>query len=150
MEGDIASRDSRALGVGEAIVDVNFFRDLGRPILQGRDFGSGDIPDERGAHRDAVIVNTTFVEHVLGGRRPIGRRIRYVRRNADPSPWYEIVGVVGPLGMNPTNPARDEGVYHPAGPGKSIRWGLSSRPATTLLPSRPACEPSPRRSIPWR
>ena len=70
----------------------------------------------QGAHRAAVVVNTSFVDQVLGGQRPIGRRIRPTTRTEDPIPWYEIVGVVGRLGMNPLNPARDAGVYHPAGP----------------------------------
>ena len=118
VEGDIASGSPRSVQVAEATVDVHFFQDLGRPILEGRDFSSGDIPEQRGAHRDAVIVNTTFVEQVLGGRSPIGKRIRYVRGNRNLSPWYEIVGVVGPLAMNPQNPDLDAGVYHPAGPGE--------------------------------
>ena len=122
VEGDVGSESSPAR-VAEAIVDVDFFRDLGRPILEGRDFGSGDIPEEREAHRDAVIVNTTFIEQVLGGRHAIGKRIRFLS-DEDPTPWYEIVGVVGPLGMNPQNPARDEGIYHPAGPGEVHPLGL--------------------------
>ena len=118
VEGDLASGASLGLRVGGATVDVDFFRDLGRPILDGRSFDAADIPQERDAHRDAVIVNTTFVEQVLGGGGPIGKRIRYQIRNGDPSPWYVIVGLVGPLGMNPTDPESDAGIYHPAGPGE--------------------------------
>ena len=117
VEGDV-SGGSRPPPVAEAIVDVDFFRDLDHPILDGRGFGPGDIPEERGSHRDAVIVNTTFVEEVLGGRSPIGKRIRYPTRGEDPNPWYEIVGVVGSLGMNWLDPALDAGVYHPTGPGE--------------------------------
>jgi hypothetical protein len=112
------SGPSGDLLVAHSTVDVDFFRDMDRPILEGRDFGSGDVPEERGAHRDAAIVNTTFVEQVLGGRNPIGRRIRYLGGGAGPTPWYEIVGVVGPLGVNSLNPYRDAGVYHPAGLGE--------------------------------
>ena len=118
VEGDIASANSGTPRVAQATVDVDFFQDLGHPILDGRGFGSDDIPEERGAHRDAVIVNTTFVDQVLGGQRAIGQRIRYRANNDDPNPWYEIVGVVGPLAMNSLNPARDAGVYYPAGPGE--------------------------------
>ena len=76
VEGDIGSRAE----VAEAIVDVDFFRDMGHPTLDGRGFSSGDIPEERGAHREAVIVNTTFVEQVLGGgRRESNRRYRWLR-----------------------------------------------------------------------
>ena len=118
VEGDIASGASLGPAVAEATVDVDFFQDLGHPILDGRGFSSADIPEERQAHRDAVIVNTTFVAQVLGGRSPIGKRIRYLTPAEDPNPWHEIVGVVGPLGMNWLNPEMDAGVYHPAGPGE--------------------------------
>lgn len=109
--------------VAHSTVDVDFFRDMGRPILEGREFGSGDLPQDRGAHREAAIVNTTFVQQVLGGRNPIGRRIRYVS-GGPPTPWYEIVGVVGPLGVNSLNPRRDAGVYHPAAPGEMDQVGF--------------------------
>jgi predicted permease len=119
VEGEDVSGGSLPPRVFYATVDVDFFRDMGHPILAGRDFNPGDIPEERGAHRNAVIVNTTFVEEVLGGRRPIGRRIRPpTPRGDDPSPWHEIVGVVGPFGMNWLNPAQDAGVYQPAGAGE--------------------------------
>jgi len=118
VEGDIAPANSGSPRVAQATVDVDFFQDLGHPILDGRGFDSGDIPEERGAYRNAVIVNTTFVAQVLGSRRAIGRRIRYLANNDDPNPWYEIVGVVGSLAMNSLNPARDAGVYYPAGPGE--------------------------------
>jgi putative ABC transport system permease protein len=74
---------------------------------------------ERNAHRPSVIVNTSFVEQVLGGGQAVGRRIRYlVGRDQEPGEWYEIVGVVGGLAMNATNPTEDAGVYHPLGPNE--------------------------------
>jgi hypothetical protein len=101
-----------------ARVDVGFFQGLGARLEMGRDFGTADVI---GAERDrnTVIVNTAFVEYVLGGGNPIGRRIRYVPpQNQQPGPWHEIIGVVGHLGMNEMNPERDEGVYHPVAPGE--------------------------------
>ena len=124
VDGGAVSAASGDFLVAHSTVDVDFFRDMDRPILEGRDFGSGDLPEERGAHRDAAIVNTTFVEQVLGGRNPIGRRIRYLGGGASPTPWYEIVGVVGPIGVNSLNPHRDAGVYHPAGPGEINQVGF--------------------------
>ena len=57
----------------------------------------------------------------MGGRNPIGRRIRYATSaDEEPGPWYEIVGVVGPLGtlgVN-TDPAQYEALYHPLAPGE--------------------------------
>jgi hypothetical protein len=64
-------------------------------------------------------VNRAFVENVLGGGNPIGRRVRYLPpEGQEPGPWYEIVGVVGHLGMDVLDPERDEGVYHAAAPGE--------------------------------
>ena len=117
VEGDVLEGRPPPL-VFTGTVDVDFFRDLGHPVLAGRDFDPDDIPEDPMAHRSAVIVNTRFVDEVLGGRSPIGVRIRRPTRGDDPGPWYEIVGVVGPFGMNWMNPARDAGVYHPAGPGE--------------------------------
>jgi predicted permease len=102
-----------------ATVDIGFFEGLGHDIQSGRGFTTADVAGKPGEDRTAVIVNTAFVEHVLGGRNPIGRRVRYVvPADREPGPWYEIVGVVGHLGMNAFSPARDEGMYHPAAPGE--------------------------------
>jgi hypothetical protein len=97
-----------------AQVDVDFLAALGTPIVSGRDFMPGDA--EAGSH--VAIVNAAFVERVLGGRDPIGRRVRFpTLSSGDNAPWYEIVGVVGPLGVNVVNPGRGEAVYLPAAPG---------------------------------
>ena len=45
---------------------------LGAPVLSGRDFTPSDLASER----EVAIVNTSFVERVLRGRDPVGRRIR--------------------------------------------------------------------------
>jgi predicted lysophospholipase L1 biosynthesis ABC-type transport system permease subunit len=66
------------------------------------------------------------VKLVLGGRNPIGRRIRYThfeqwsdRRSPDgkPGPWYEIVGVVSDLGMSTNDDPKVAGLYHPMAVG---------------------------------
>jgi hypothetical protein len=49
----------------------------------------------------AILVNEFFVNRVMQGRNPIGRRIRLAStrdRNADS--WYQIVGVVPDLGVS--------------------------------------------------
>jgi hypothetical protein len=49
----------------------------------------------------AVLVNETFVDDVLGGRNPIGRRFRFAS-SGEPTAesWYEIVGVVPDLSVS--------------------------------------------------
>jgi predicted permease len=119
VQVDGVARDPRAPApawpVNVARVDVGFFEALGQPVLSGRGFNAGDL----GEDRSAVIVNTSFVERVLGGRNPLGRRIRYWSPGQEPGPWsHEIVGVVGPLGMNALNPEVDQGLYHVVAPGE--------------------------------
>ncbi|GMV06520.1 MAG: hypothetical protein AMXMBFR53_27960 [Gemmatimonadota bacterium] len=105
--------------IRRAFVDMGFFDGLGLEVLEGRGFNSADVAAPPGEGRSSVIVNTAFVEHVLGGRNPIGRRVRRVAPpDGEPGPWFEIVGVVGPAGMNALAPDRDEGMYFPAPPGE--------------------------------
>jgi putative ABC transport system permease protein len=88
-----------ALGhsVSSASVASNFFDVVDAPILAGRAFTAADVESVSGA----VIVNQSFANEVLGGRNPVGRRIRRVRMDdaGKPGPWFEIVGMVRDLGM---------------------------------------------------
>ncbi len=104
-------------------VGVSFFAGLNRPILAGRDFNAGDVEGPPGAPHTSVIVNESFVRHVLGGRNAVGQRLRYEPQGPvwgvlDEDEWYEIVGVVGSFGTNPQNSARDAAIYHPLAPGE--------------------------------
>jgi putative ABC transport system permease protein len=97
-----------------ARADLDFFDELGQPILAGRGFDVGDL---EGA-RTSVMVNTTFVERVFGGQNAVGRRVRFRPwGDGEPGPWMEIVGVVGHLGMRIINPDGDQGLYLPLAPG---------------------------------
>lgn len=97
-----------------ARVDPGYFDALGQPILDGRGFNAGDL----GPNRSTAIVNTTFVERMLGRRNPIGRQVRQRPRGGESGPWFEIVGVVGHLGMFAGQPDRDAGIYFPLAPGE--------------------------------
>ncbi len=119
MEGQEGTEDNQGHLVRQARVDVGFFRGLGVPIRNGRDFSLVDADTAVLASAPVVIVNTALVEHLLGGQNPIGRRIRHVvPEGQEPGPWHEIVGVVGHLGMNEAEPARDDGIYLPGPPGR--------------------------------
>ncbi|MEX2570504.1 MAG: ABC transporter permease [Gemmatimonadota bacterium] len=115
-EGAIEPPDERGHRVSSAPIDVDYFEVLGTPVAAGRPFTVSDVTS--GAQ--VVIVNTDFVEYVLGGRNPIGRRIRYIatetaRTPTSEGPWYEIVGVAPDLGM--TSGYGRSGIYHPSAPG---------------------------------
>ena len=62
------------------------------------------------------MVNEPFVRKFLGGRNPIGRRIRIdaARDRQAEQQWREIVGVVPDLGLSVGDPALAGGSYRPA------------------------------------
>ena len=122
-EGVELPGDRPGISTRVARVDIDFFESLGQPILAGRGFDLGDL----GESRTSVIVNTTFVERVLGSQNAIGRRIRFRPwGDGEPGPWKEIVGVVGHLGMRVISAENDQGVYEPFAPGElaSVRLGI--------------------------
>jgi putative ABC transport system permease protein len=102
-----------------AYVHPSYFRVLEAPLIAGREFNDGDLaPAAR-----VAIVDRGFVDQVLQGRNPIGRRLRIGDPPAtdsvtDSRPWYEIVGVVKDLGMGDVvQTARPAGVYFPTALG---------------------------------
>jgi putative ABC transport system permease protein len=78
-------------GAGEApqadfrIATIDYFRTMGIPLLQGREFTEFDGPGAR----DVVIVNDAFVKRHFPGENPVGKRIIFYSRPR------EIIGVVG-------------------------------------------------------
>jgi hypothetical protein len=121
-EGAVEPADGRGHRISSAEIDPDYFEVLDAPVLSGRGFS----PNDAGSEARPVVVNSEFVEKVLSGKNPLGRRIRYWRgassRAPDepPGPWYDIVGVVGDLGTK--NGYGLSGVYHPREP-------LSAEPA---------------------
>ncbi|MEP6765851.1 MAG: ABC transporter permease [Gemmatimonadaceae bacterium] len=106
--------------VRTASVDVDYFRALGQTVVTGRDFTRNDAENADGK----IIVNTPFVDRVLGGHNPIGQHVRFPSNRqrtgeADvDGRWYEIVGVVRHLGVNMVNSEHGEAVYFPVLPGR--------------------------------
>jgi predicted permease len=89
----------------------DFFQAFDARLLTGRSLNDADT--------DAVIVNRTFVDRVLGGANVLGRRLRYLPSaegppgETAPERWYEIVGVVSDLYSNVMNPEMTNAeVYH--------------------------------------
>jgi putative ABC transport system permease protein len=78
-------------------VDPRFFDVVGAPVISGRALTTADA--EHGTR--AVLVNEFFVDQVMGGRSPIGRRLRFSSTRAPTAEsWYDIVGVVPDLGVS--------------------------------------------------
>ncbi|HYW06800.1 MAG TPA: ABC transporter permease [Longimicrobium sp.] len=106
--------DGGAHLVRTASVAAGFFRALDAPVLSGRAFDAGDVEFDR----NVVIVDQTFVRTILGGRNPIGRRIRQAAVERETTgEWQEIVGVVRNLTLGSEGTAEDAVLYRPAAPG---------------------------------
>ena len=89
-------------------------------MVAGRDFEPLDFETGR-----VLIVNESFTRHVLGGRNPIGQRIRIVSGAAEEvldieniigKEWYEIVGMVRDFGWQPPLPHEQSAMYRPTLP----------------------------------
>lgn len=98
--GPAAEHSERCVGgycAGYVSVDPRFFDVVGAPVIRGRALTTADAE-----HRTrAVLVNEFFVDEVMGGRNPIGRRLRFSStREPTAESWYDIVGVVPDLGVN--------------------------------------------------
>jgi putative ABC transport system permease protein len=88
--GRPAPPPGQELGGDVRFVTPGFFRTLGIPVLEGRDFTAED-----GADRPtAVIVNQRLAREVWPGESPLGKRIRM---EWDSMLDAEVVGVVGDI-----------------------------------------------------
>jgi hypothetical protein len=77
-------------------VSRDFFATFGTTLTAGRAFAPLDFETGR-----VLIVNESFARHVLGGRNPIGQRIRVLNGEDDTiagKEWYQIVGMVKDFG----------------------------------------------------
>jgi putative ABC transport system permease protein len=116
---DAAPASAAGFLVGVGRVDLAFFSIFDVPILAGRPFGAADAAP----NATAVIVNRSFVQQVLGGGDPLGRRVRPAVREENgtqrvaPGPWYEIVGVVPDFPKAPDARVPEPRLYHAMRPG---------------------------------
>jgi putative ABC transport system permease protein len=74
------------------IIPPGYFKAVGQPLLQGRDFSESDGPDSP----QVCIVTKAFAQRFWPGQEPIGKRIKWGRLEG-PRPWLTVVGVVGDM-----------------------------------------------------
>jgi putative ABC transport system permease protein len=103
-------------------VATDLFETYGARMIAGRAFTSADV----GA-ADAVVVNRSFAERLLGTRSALGVRFRYSGRT--PQKSYQIVGVVHDFPGFPPSPlsSGEPTVYHAAAAGDIHPFVLSVR-----------------------
>ena len=102
-----------------------FFSAFGSSVVAGRDFEPLDFETGR-----VMIVNQSFARYVLGGRNPIGQRIRIVSGEIDRyagDEWYEIVGMVKDFGWQLPRPEEQSAMYQPRLPTADAGLTLAVR-----------------------
>jgi putative ABC transport system permease protein len=80
---------NRLTVAGHQNVTPELFRTLGIPLVQGRDFNSGDTADAP----PVAIINETMARTYWPDQNPIGQRIKLGAPNA-PGNWMAIIGIV--------------------------------------------------------
>ncbi len=112
---DIASRPR----VDYRMVNANFFKTMGIPILKGRDFTEREIVES-----DRVaIINETMARRFWPNENPLGRRIKLNRME----PWDEIIGVVGDIKTTDLDGEIQPTVYWPRHSWGSISNDIVAR-----------------------
>lgn len=78
---------------GRRVITGDYFKTMGIPIVAGRTFDRGDTADAP----VVAIVDERIAQRHWPGQSAIGKRLRFPARGtvAPPSPWMQIVGVVG-------------------------------------------------------
>ncbi len=104
------------LWVRSAGVAANYFDALDVPILAGRGFTRADLD------QPVAVVDETFVRRVLGGRDPIGVRVRRSHRGSpQPGPWLQIVGVVRDLSLVKSHKTSEDALlFRPVTPESAL------------------------------
>jgi predicted permease len=111
------------------LVSGDYLQAMGAPLRSGRLLGPGD----EGGLRKAVVT-ASFVRRYLGGREPLGRRLRLA---GDPTS-YEIVGVVADQRLRGSTATPRQGVFLPLA---ELRTGAPWLPRTMALVVRGQGEP---------
>ena len=91
VEGQPLPRPGEEYEADNRTASPSYFRSMGTPILQGRDFDDRD----RDGSTKVVILNQTAARRFFGGRDPIGQRIDI--GYPDPPNMQEVVGVVADM-----------------------------------------------------
>lgn len=84
----VEGRSEELGGASFAIISPDYFRTMGIPLKQGRDFGEGDRDGSPGV----AIINETFARRYFPNEICLGRRVSSWVHKKD---WLTIVGVVG-------------------------------------------------------
>ena len=99
-----AGRDGRPGGL-YAVVCPDYFRSMGIPLLEGREFNHQDTVTAPGV----VIINQAMARRYWLKQDPVGTRIRL----SSSQPWLTVVGVIGDVRHNGLDRGIRPEIYRP-------------------------------------
>ncbi len=117
-------------------VTPHYFETVGMPLLAGRAFTEADAAGSL----PVVIVSQSLAERYWPGQNPIGRRVKRGRLDG-PSPWMEVVGVVGNLRENPEEDIPGSDAWYlpyrqlTAGPISELTYVAKTSRGVSIIPS---------------
>jgi putative ABC transport system permease protein len=91
------------------LISPGYCRAFGLPLVAGRFLAASDTQ----AAPPVALVNQRWVRVFLGGRTPLGHRLRSDESEGDQAPWRRIVGVVGDLRGQRLDRPPDPEIYVP-------------------------------------
>ena len=96
-----------APGVSFRRILPNYFRAMGIPLLQGREFDERDT----GGKPDLVIINQKMAQRYWPNNDAVGKRIRVGPSESEP--WMTVVGIVGNVSHEGLDVEPDLATYEP-------------------------------------
>ncbi|MDX2152784.1 MAG: ABC transporter permease [Bryobacteraceae bacterium] len=105
---NVPDDQQRPAQVDHRPISPDYFRTMGIPLLQGREFTHADSA----AAPPVVIIDTTVARIYFPGQNPIGKVIQPGSPQIN-LPWSTIVGVVGPIHNDGPETATRGQVYAP-------------------------------------
>lgn len=137
IEGFNAAPSERETAVSYRVVDQNYFRTIGIPLLAGRVFTDQDNDEARGV----VMINKAMAHRYWPNEDPIGRRLKpqfptakVPWRPESRNTWLTVVGVVGDVKEDALNDETKPEIYLPYLQNPSSLMNLLVR--STSDPSR--------------
>jgi putative ABC transport system permease protein len=107
IDGDPIPEAGKETEANIRVVNDNYFKTIGVPLLAGRFFDDRDLPN---AQQQVVIIGKTIADRMFGGRDPVGMRFRYPSVQAPP---ITIVGVVGDVKITGLDQELRPVIYYP-------------------------------------
>jgi putative ABC transport system permease protein len=122
------------LWVRSTTVAPDFFAAFDQPLLRGRTFTPAEIANDL----PVAVVDETFARLILGGRDPVGVRVRHPggEDGREPGPWLEIVGLVKDAADKPGKITEDAILYRPGAPGRHDAGRMVVRVKGPAAPAR--------------